>query len=74
MTAANDAPRNGAGAEYVDSEWRPRPWVVLVCDRWDEDDRHEVRIPAAIGRHDAYSQARELHPGCSPLDAREVAA
>ena len=51
----------------ADSEWNPRPWKVLMCDRFDEDFRFWVHVPAAIGAADARNQARDLHPEGSPL-------
>jgi len=45
-----------------------------MCDRFDEDFRFMVRVDAAIGKHDAMSQARDIHPEGSPLMAEEVAA
>ena len=60
---------NGADS---DEAWVPRPWLVLMCDRYDEDFRFMVRVDAAIGRNDAMNQAREIHPEGSPLKAEEV--
>jgi len=58
------------GADSAEA-WQPRPWNVLMCDRFDEDLRFMVHIPAAIGKNDAISQARDLYPGGSPLMAAE---
>jgi hypothetical protein len=52
---------------WADSEWNPRPFRVLMCDRYEPDIRFEVRIPRAIGPNDARNQARELYPSASPL-------
>ena len=60
--------RPEAGA---DSEWQPRPFVVVMEDQ--DDFRIKVRIPAAIGRRDAMNQARDLRPGYVALDAKEAA-
>ena len=64
-------PENGADSAEA---WQPRPWDVLMCDRYDEDFRFMVRVDAAIGKNDAMSQAREIHPEGSPLRAEEVTA
>jgi hypothetical protein len=48
-----------------------KPYRVLMCDRFDEDDRQWVTIEAALGRHDAFNQAREKRPELSPLMAEE---
>jgi len=61
------------GADSAEA-WLPTEWRVTLCDRWEPDIRFDVRIPAAIGRHDALSQARDKYPDCSALDAREVAS
>lgn len=44
-----------------------RPYRVFMEARWEEGERFTVRIPAALGPHDARNQARELRPGASPL-------
>ena len=62
-------PVNGADSAEA---WTPRPWNVLMCDRYDEDFRFMVRVDAAIGRNDAMNQARDIHPEGSPLRAEEV--
>lgn len=67
MCSANLVPEY----DLPDPEWRPRPFVVVMED--DHDFRIKVRIPAAIGRHDAMSQARDLRPGYAALDATEAA-
>jgi len=72
VTSANDAPLNGAGAEHVDPDWRPRPFRVFVCDRWDPDHRFYVNVAAAIGPNDAFNQVRESHLHVSVLRADEV--
>lgn len=59
------------GADSLEG-WQPTPWTVYMADRYDPDYRFFVRIPAAIGRHDAENQAREQHPEGSPLRAYPV--
>ena len=59
------------GADSSDG-WDPRPFRVLMCDRYEPEIRFDARIPAAIGPHDAMSQARDLYPECSALEAREA--
>ncbi len=53
-------------------DWLPRPFRVLVCDRYDQDDRRWIKVPAAIGLHDALSQVRTDYPAVSVLTAEEV--
>lgn len=60
--------RPSHGADSAEA-WNPQPWTVLMCDRYDPDYRFSVRVDAAIGQHDAMSQARDLHPEGSPLEA-----
>jgi hypothetical protein len=76
MTSANHSPLNGAGADSVDPAWNPTPWSVLMEHRWMEGDRIRVRIPSAIGPHDAKSQAAHKAPEYVALMAEpeEVAA
>lgn len=63
----SDRPLHGADSAEA---WNPTPWVVLMED--DDGDRINVRIAAAIGRRDAYGQARDLHPYYTPLRAEEA--
>jgi hypothetical protein len=70
VTSANHAPRNGAGAEHVDPDWQPRPWKVVLED--DDGDRITVRVEAAIGKRDAFNQARFRQPFYVPLMAEEA--
>lgn len=51
----------------MDSGWSSTPWVVVMQD--DDGGRYDVRVPAAIGRRDAFNQARHDHPDDSPVDA-----
>lgn len=67
MCASNDVP----AYDLADEEWNPRPFVVVMED--ESEYRINVRIPAAIGRHDAMGQARDLRPGFMALDAKEMA-
>lgn len=62
-----------SGADSADA-WQPRPFRVLVCDRYDQDDRRWIKVPAAIGLHDAFSQVRTDYPAVSVLTAEEVSA
>jgi hypothetical protein len=59
-----------AGADSAEA-WQPRPFVVVMED-YDED-RINVRIPAAIGPRDAENQARDLRPGYMVLGVKEAA-
>lgn len=56
----------------TNGEYTLRPYHVLLCDRFDEDDQFSVTIPAALGPHDARNQARELHPRASILKAELI--
>jgi hypothetical protein len=69
--AGRARPLNGSDSTEA---WAPRPFRVLVCDRYDEDDRRWITVPLAVGPHDASSQVRLEHPGVSVLHAEEVAA
>ena len=60
------------GADSVEA-LNPTEWRVTMCDRFEPEIRFDVRIPAAMGRYDAMSQARLTYPWCSVLDAREAA-
>jgi hypothetical protein len=43
-----------------------------MCDRWEPDIRFNVRIAAALGKHDAINQARDRHPEASWLRVEEI--
>ena len=51
MTAANDAPRNGAGAEYVDPEWReyedPRDSSCCYCGKTTAQ-LHQIKVGSSL--------------------------
>lgn len=66
MCASNSRPLHGADSAEA---WNPRPWLVLMED--DDGGRYTVRVPAAIGRHDAKSQARDMRPDLAVLNAEE---
>lgn len=59
-----------AGADSAEA-WNPRPFVVVMED--EDEFRINVRVPAAIGRHDAMNQARDMRPGFMVLAAEEAA-
>lgn len=61
-------PEHGA-----DSPEGRRPYRVLVCDRFEPDERRWVTVPAAYGPHDAFSQVRYALPEVSVLRAEEAA-
>ena len=50
------------------AEWQPRPFRVQL--EGDAGERWWVKIPAAIGRYDASSQARYQYPGWTALRAQ----
>jgi hypothetical protein len=65
----SDRPLHGADSAEA---WQPRPFLVLMEERWDEGNRIKVRIPAAIGPRDAKQQAAELRPGFVALQAEDA--
>ena len=72
MTSANYRPAHGADSAEA---WQPKPWKAVIEDRWGTygGERRTVRIPAAIGRHDAKSQAEDLYPEYVVLTVEEAA-
>jgi len=58
------------GADSAEA-WVPRPFLVLMEHRWN-DDRIKVRVAAAIGPRDAKAQARDLRPEYVPLQAEDA--
>ena len=58
----------GNWAEGIYDEWQTRPFRVQLDG--DAGERWWVKIPAAIGRYDAGSQARYQYPGWTVLRAQ----
>jgi len=69
IVSSRHQPEHGADSAEA---WQPRPFQVLVCDRFDEDDRRWITVAAAIGPNDARSQIRTLYPEVSVLTVEEA--
>ena len=67
-----DSPEDFPADPFEEDVWAPRPFSVVMED-WDHD-RIKLRIPAAIGRHDAENQARDLRPDYMVVHVEEEAA
>lgn len=51
-----------------------KPYLVYHRDRYDEDERHVVRVPSAMGPYDAKNQSliEPEHWGCSAVREEEA--